>query len=129
VTSLMKKQCVFYYRFGTEIGSKIVVYLTSSCVNWAFFWHEWARFKGPRVPRKLNLHKNELNTTFICSTSPKGFKLLKIFKISVSFWKVVTFIKIHSHRRKFSNSDSVEQKKKLCTPWSRNSLKSSRLSA
>jgi hypothetical protein len=23
--------------------AKIVVYLMSSCINWAFFWHEWAR--------------------------------------------------------------------------------------
>jgi hypothetical protein len=37
-----------------------------------------------------------LNPTFICK--------LTIF--------VVSFIKIRSHRRKFSNSDSVEQKKK-----------------
>jgi hypothetical protein len=38
----------------------IVIYLTSSCVNWAFFLHE-----GKKKP---NLHKNELNTTFFCST-------------------------------------------------------------
>jgi hypothetical protein len=24
---------------------KIVIYLTSSCVIWAFFWHEWASLK------------------------------------------------------------------------------------
>jgi hypothetical protein len=43
-------------------------------------------FKGPRVPKKHKLHKNELNTTFFCSTSPpKGSKWLKIFKISLTF--------------------------------------------
>jgi hypothetical protein len=29
----------------------------------------------------------------------------------------MTFIKIRSHRRKFSNSDSVEQKKIIMTPY------------
>jgi hypothetical protein len=46
--------------------------------NFGFFWHEWTslklefneNFKGPRVPKKPKLHKNELNTTFFCSTSP-----------------------------------------------------------
>jgi hypothetical protein len=38
------------------------------------------------VPKKRKLHKNELNTTFFCSTSPsKGSKGLKIFKISLTF--------------------------------------------
>jgi hypothetical protein len=53
----------------------IVIYLTSSCVILAFFgmsgplsFH--SSFKGPRVPKKPKLHKNELNTTFFCSTSP-----------------------------------------------------------
>jgi hypothetical protein len=62
--------------------------------NLGFFWHEWANlklewnesFKGPRVPKKRKLHKNELNTTFFCSTSPpKSSKWLKIFKISLTF--------------------------------------------
>jgi hypothetical protein len=55
-----------------------------------FFWYEWARlkrecnerFKGPRMPKKSTLHKNELNTTFFCSTSPlkapNGLKSLKL---------------------------------------------------
>jgi hypothetical protein len=34
-------------------------------------------------------------------------------ELDVSFWQVVTFIKIRSHRRNFSNSDSVEQKIKF----------------
>jgi hypothetical protein len=39
------------------------------------------------VPKKkAKLHKNELNTTFFCSTSPpKGSKSLKIFKIILTF--------------------------------------------
>jgi hypothetical protein len=38
------------------------------------------------VPKKRKLHKNELNTTFFCSTSPpKGSKWLKICKISLTF--------------------------------------------
>jgi hypothetical protein len=36
--------------------------------------------------KKPKLHKNELNTTFFCSTSPpKGSKSLKIYKISLTF--------------------------------------------
>jgi hypothetical protein len=71
----------------------IVIYLTSSCVIWTFFGMSASlklecneSFKGPRVPKKRKLHKNELNTTFFCSTSPpKGSKWLKIFKISLTF--------------------------------------------
>jgi hypothetical protein len=38
------------------------------------------------MPKKPKLHKNELNTTFFCSTSsPKGSKSLKIYKISLTF--------------------------------------------
>jgi hypothetical protein len=37
------------------------------------------------VPKKRKLHKNELNTTFFCSSPPKGSKWLKIFKISLTF--------------------------------------------
>jgi hypothetical protein len=54
---------------------KIVVYLTSSCVNWAYLCH-----KDP------NLRTNELNTTFFLFDEPfKGSKSLKIFKISLTF--------------------------------------------
>jgi hypothetical protein len=38
---------------------KIVVYLTSSCVNWAY-----------SCKKHPNFRTNELNTTFFCSTSP-----------------------------------------------------------
>jgi hypothetical protein len=61
----VKKFCVFV--------SLIVVYLTSlEC------------FKGPRVPKKTpNLHTNELNTTFFCSTSPlKAPNRLKPLKLA-----------------------------------------------
>jgi hypothetical protein len=41
-----------FEKFAEKMINKIVVYLMSSCVNWAFF--------GTRGP----LHTNELNTTF-----------------------------------------------------------------
>jgi hypothetical protein len=28
-----------------NIPESIVVYLTSSCINWVFFWHKWASLK------------------------------------------------------------------------------------
>jgi hypothetical protein len=56
----------------------------------------------------------EYKVFFLFDDPLKGSKSLKIFKISLTFYfdNVVTFIKIRSPRRKFSNSDSVEQKKK-----------------
>jgi hypothetical protein len=68
---------------------KIVVYLTSSCVNWAYLCH-----KDP------NLRTNELNTTFFLFDEPfKGSKSLKIFKISLTFrfdklWRLSKFVHI-----------------------------------
>jgi hypothetical protein len=54
-----------------------------------FFWHEWAihsRFKDPRVPKRPNLHTNELNTTFFCSTSPlKAPNRLKSLKLTKKY--------------------------------------------
>jgi hypothetical protein len=51
-----------------------VDYLTSLCVNWAFF--------GMSAKKRPNLHTNELNTTFFCSTSflkaPNRLKSLKL---------------------------------------------------
>jgi hypothetical protein len=41
----------------------ILVYLTSSCVNWVFFDNE--RFKGPQVPKRAIFTR-----TFFYSTSP-----------------------------------------------------------
>jgi hypothetical protein len=38
------------------------------------------------LPKKPNLHKNELNTTFFLFDEPlRGSKSLKIFKISLTF--------------------------------------------
>jgi hypothetical protein len=52
----------------------VVVYLTSSCVNWAFL---------ALVQKNPNLHKNDLNTTFFCSTSPlKAPNRLKSLKLA-----------------------------------------------
>jgi hypothetical protein len=48
---------------------------------------------------------------FLFDEPLKGSKPFKIFKVSFTFrCDKLTFIKIRSHRRKFSNSDSVEQK-------------------
>jgi hypothetical protein len=51
--------------------STIVVYLMSSCVNWAY-----------SCQKKSNLHTNELHTTFFCSTralkAPNRLKSLKL---------------------------------------------------
>jgi hypothetical protein len=60
----------------------IVVYLTSSCVNWAFL----ANFKGPRVPKKAQFtqERGEYNV-FLFGEPLKGSKPLKIFKISLKF--------------------------------------------
>jgi hypothetical protein len=43
---------------------KIVVYLTSSCVNWVFFWKNGLVLKAHECQKEPNLHTNELNTTF-----------------------------------------------------------------
>jgi hypothetical protein len=39
----------------------IVVYLTSLCVNWAFFGIN-ERFKGPRVPKKAMRRERQSST-------------------------------------------------------------------
>jgi hypothetical protein len=71
-----------------------VVYLMSSCVNWAFFLtsgpllnaSETSVLKARECQKRPNLHKNELNTTFFCSTSPlKVPNRLIFFKISLTF--------------------------------------------
>jgi hypothetical protein len=65
-----------WIKFPTTLG-EIVVYLTSLCVNWAFFGTR------VRVPKRPNLHTNELNTTFFCSTSPlKAPNRLKPLKLA-----------------------------------------------
>jgi hypothetical protein len=61
-----------------NLRRKIVVYLTSLCVNWAFL----ARV-GPRVSKRPNLQRNELNTRVFGSTSPlKAPNRLKSFKLA-----------------------------------------------
>jgi hypothetical protein len=56
----------------------IVVYLTSLCVNWAFF--------GPQVPKKAQFtHERVEYNVFLFDEPPKGSKSLKIFKISLTF--------------------------------------------
>jgi hypothetical protein len=72
--------------------------------NLSFFWHEWVSlklewnesFKGPRVPKKPKLHKNELNTTFFCSTSPpKAPNRWKYLKLAWRF--VLTSCQIYQN--------------------------------
>jgi hypothetical protein len=64
------------------------------------------------VPKKAQLtHERVEYNVFLFDEPLKGSKSLKTFKISLTFrFDKLTFIKIRSHRRKFSNSDSVEQK-------------------
>jgi hypothetical protein len=75
---------------------KIVVYLTSLCVNWAFFGTRGPlkrsfiptslneRFKmAHECQKRPNLHTNELNTPFFGSTSPlKAPNRLKPLKLA-----------------------------------------------
>jgi hypothetical protein len=63
---------------------KIVVYLMSSCVNWAFFGTSGPRVK--RVPKKAQFtHERVEYNVFLFNEPLKGSKLLKIFKISLTF--------------------------------------------
>jgi hypothetical protein len=62
---------------------KIVVYLTSSCVIWAFFWHEWARSTSAKKAQ-ITQERVEYNV-FLFDEPPKGSKSLKTFKISLTF--------------------------------------------
>jgi hypothetical protein len=70
---------------------KIVVYLTSLCVNWAFFGmsgpvqnaSETSVLKALECQKRSNLHTNELNTRFFCSTKPlKAPNRLKSLKLA-----------------------------------------------
>jgi hypothetical protein len=55
------------------------------------FWHEWASLKrewneAHECQKRPNLHKNELNTRFFCSTSPlKAPNSLKSLKLAWHF--------------------------------------------
>jgi hypothetical protein len=74
----------FSFYANLDYNRLIVVYLTSSCVNWGFLARV-GQFKT-RVPKKPNWHTNELNTTFFLFNEPlKGSKSLIIFKISLMF--------------------------------------------
>jgi hypothetical protein len=74
------------------------------------------QIKGPRVPKKVQFTQERVEyNVFLFDDTLKGSKSLKIFKINLTF-RFVTFIKIRSHRRKFSNSDSVEQKINFFVP-------------
>jgi hypothetical protein len=97
----------------TEINSIINRSLTSIHVNSTLEPNGLSRDdRKHECQKRPNLHTTELNTTFFLFDEPlKGSKSLKTFKISLTFrFDKLTFIKIRSHRRKFSNSDSVEQK-------------------
>jgi hypothetical protein len=64
----------------------ILIYATRFCVNWAFLIAREARLKYERseeCQKRPNLHTNELNTTFFCSTSPlKAPNRLKSLKLA-----------------------------------------------
>jgi hypothetical protein len=60
---------------------KIVVYLTSLCVNWTFFG-----MSGPPVPKKAQFtHERVEHNVFLFNEALKGSKSFKIFKISLTF--------------------------------------------
>jgi hypothetical protein len=59
-------------------NDEIVVYLMSSCVNWAFF--------GTSGPKKAQFtHERVEYNVFLFEEPLKGSKSLKIFKISLTF--------------------------------------------
>jgi hypothetical protein len=59
-------------------SNKKTLYSIRSCVNWSFFGmsgpvsnaSETSVLKAHECQKRPNLHTNELNTTFFCSTSP-----------------------------------------------------------
>jgi hypothetical protein len=68
-----------WIKFPTTLG-EIVVYLTSLCVNWAFFGTR------VRVPKKAQFtHERVEYNVFLFDEPLKGFKSLKTFKISLTF--------------------------------------------
>jgi hypothetical protein len=57
------------------------VYLTSLCVNWAFFGT-----RGPRVPKKAQFtHERVEYNVFLFDEPLKGSKSPKTFKIRLTF--------------------------------------------
>jgi hypothetical protein len=109
-----------YFLFVSQIKRQNSSLFNEFVCKLSFFWHEWSslkrewneRFKGPRAPKKVqSTHERVEYNVFLFDEPFKGSKSLKIFKISLTFrFDKLTFIKIRSHRRKFPNSDSVEQK-------------------
>jgi hypothetical protein len=82
------------FKFSIIYSHSVVIYLTSSCVILAFFWHEWTSlklernesFKGPRVPKKAQITQEQVEYNVFLFREPlKGSKSLKIFKISLTF--------------------------------------------
>jgi hypothetical protein len=71
-------------------SNKKTLYSTRSCVNWAFFGMS-GRFtrvlKAHECQKGPNLHTNELNTTFFCSTSP--LKAQNYFKSLKLVWRFI----------------------------------------
>jgi hypothetical protein len=67
------------------------------------------------MPKKAQFtHERVEYNVFLFDEPLKGSKSLKIFKISLTFrFDKLTFIKIRSRKRKFSNSESVEQQNYL----------------
>jgi hypothetical protein len=71
---------------------KIVVYLTSSCVNWTFFLtsgpllnaSETSVLKAHECQKKAEFNHEQYNV-FLFDEPLKGSKSLKIFKISLTF--------------------------------------------
>jgi hypothetical protein len=87
----LKIKFSIYYTLSTHrLLDIIVVYLTSLCVNWAFFWHAWAilkrSFHSPRVPKKVQFTQERVEyNVFLFDEPLKGSKSLKTFKISLTF--------------------------------------------
>jgi hypothetical protein len=100
----------------------IVIFSTSSCVNWAFFWYEWARFKrewnerfkGPPVPKKVQFTQERVEyNVFLFEDPLKGSKSLKIFKINLTFcFDKLSHLSKSVHIGENFQILSVERKKK-----------------
>jgi hypothetical protein len=68
-------------RKNTTLEMAIVVYLTSSCVNWVFFG-----MNGPTSTKKSQFtHERVEYKVFLFDEPLKGSKSFKIFKISLTF--------------------------------------------
>jgi hypothetical protein len=117
--SRLQNNDLLFLKHVSESESSNSYFFNEFVCNFDFFRHEWTNlklewnesFKGPRVPKKAQITQErvEYNVFFLFDKPPKGSKSLKIFKISLTF--VLTSCQIYQNPfRKFSNSDSVEQK-------------------